>query len=61
MNREGAEKIKGALKIVSEQCRAAHSCDKCPLVDCCARAVGVFNIRPDYWFSGGAYDERWFK
>ena len=61
MNREGVEKIKGALKVIAEQCKATLFCGDCPLLDCCERAVGVFKIRPEYWFSGGAHDERWFK
>lgn len=51
MTREGVENIKDALKVISEQCKAANWCDNCPLIDCCEREVGVFKIRPEYWFT----------
>lgn len=51
MTREGVENIKNALKVISEQCKAASWCDNCPLIDCCEREVGVFKIRPEYWFT----------
>ena len=34
MNREGIENIKGALKIISEQCKETFSCENCPWYDC---------------------------
>ena len=36
MTREGAEKVREALKVISEQCRATDSCENCPLYDYCA-------------------------
>ena len=52
MNREGIENIKGALEIISEQCKATFSCENCPLFDCCQEEVGLFEIRPDCWCFG---------
>ena len=51
MNREGIENIKGALKIISEQCKATFSCENCPLFDCCQSEVGLFKIPPSEWFT----------
>ena len=33
MTREGIEKVKGALKVILEQCEATMSCKNCPLYD----------------------------
>lgn len=30
MTREGAENVRDALKIISEQCEATFSCENCP-------------------------------
>ena len=49
MTREGIKNIKGALKIISEQCKATISCENCPLFDCCQSDVGVFEICPSHW------------
>lgn len=35
MTREGVENIKGALKVILEQCEATFSCENCPVYDCC--------------------------
>lgn len=32
MTREGIEKVKGALKVILEQCRATDSCENCPCI-----------------------------
>ena len=50
MNREGIENIKGALKIISEQCKATFSCEDCPLYDCCQGTDDLFERSPDRWF-----------
>ena len=34
MTREGAEKVRDALKMILEQCEATMSCKNCPLYDC---------------------------
>lgn len=49
MTKEGAEIIRGALKIISEQCEATFSCENCPLFDCCQGEVDLFEIYPDNW------------
>ena len=50
MNREGIENIKGALKIISEQCKATFSCEDCPLYDCCQGTDDLFERSPERWF-----------
>ena len=52
MNREGVENIKGALEVISKQCKATISCENCPLFDCCQEEVGLFEISPDCWCFG---------
>ena len=32
MNRAGAEKVREALKVILEQCRATNSCENCPCI-----------------------------
>ena len=32
MTREGAEKVREALKVILEQCRATNSCENCPCI-----------------------------
>ena len=49
MTKEGAENIKGALNIISEQCEATFSCENCPLFDCCHSEVFLFEVRSDNW------------
>ena len=50
MTKEGAENIKGALKIISEQCKATFSCEDCPLYDCCQGTDDLLERSPDHWF-----------
>ena len=50
MNREGVENIKGAMKIISKQCKETVSCENCPLYDCCQGTDDLFKCRPDHWF-----------
>lgn len=50
MTREGAEKVREALKVISEQCRATDSCENCPLYDCCQGTDDLFERSPDRWF-----------
>lgn len=32
MTREGAKKVREALKVILEQCRATDSCENCPCI-----------------------------
>ena len=50
MTREGAEKVREALKVILEQCRATDSCENCPLYDCCQGTDDLFERSPDHWF-----------
>ena len=45
MTKEGAEIVKGALKVILEQCRATKSCENCPVYDCCDN---VFDCIPEF-------------
>ena len=35
MTREGAEKVREAVKAIYEQCEATFSCENCPVYDSC--------------------------
>ena len=50
MTKEEAENIKGAMKIISEQCEAAFSCKNCPLSYYCQCMDNLSECRPDNWF-----------
>lgn len=52
MTREELEKVRSALEVISEQCKATSSCDNCPLFDCCQEEVGLFETSPDCWCFG---------
>ena len=51
MTEEGVKNIKGALRTISEECKANWSCENCPLVDLCQSEVSYFKIPPKYWFT----------
>ena len=50
MTREGAEIIRDAMKVISEQCREADSCKNCPLSYYCKCMDNLSEPRPDMWF-----------
>lgn len=50
MTKEGANKVRGAMKVISEQCRATNSCERCPLYYYCQETDNLFERRPDSWF-----------
>lgn len=50
MTEEGVEKIMGALKVITEQCRAALSCKNCPFSYFCQCMDYLSEPRPDMWF-----------
>ena len=50
MTREGVENIKGALEVISKQCKATISCKNCPFSYCCQCIDYSHETRPDNWF-----------
>lgn len=54
MTREGAEKVREAVKTIYEQCKASNSCANCPVFDCCDDLVACI---PDT-ISGGDLNEQ---
>lgn len=50
MTEEGVEKIRGALKVITEQCRATLSCKNCPFSYFCQCMDYLSEPRPDMWF-----------
>ena len=50
MTEEGVEKIRGAMKVITKQCRAALSCKNCPLSYYCQCMDNLSECRPDMWF-----------
>ena len=45
MTEHGAKIIRGALKVILEQCRATNSCENCPVYDC---SDNVFDCIPEF-------------
>ena len=50
MTEHGAKIIRGAMKVITEQCRAALSCKNCPLSYYCQCMDNLSEPRPDVWF-----------
>ena len=50
MTREGIEKVKDAMRAISEQCRGTDSCKNCPLSYYCKCMDDLSECRPDMWF-----------
>ena len=44
MTREGTEKVREALKVILNQCTNAHSCENCPVCECCIGDAGFFEV-----------------
>ena len=44
-----AKIIRGAMKVITEQCRAALSCKNCPLSYYCKCMDDLSECRPDMW------------
>lgn len=57
MTREELEKVRGALEVISEQCKATSSCDNCPLFDCCQEGWDCLKLAPIVGVSGGGLDD----
>lgn len=54
MTKEGAEKVREAVKMIYEQCKASNSCANCPVFDCCDDLVACI---PDT-ISGSGLNEQ---
>ena len=50
MTKEGVEIIRGAMKVITEQCRGTDSCKNCPLSYYCKCMDDLSECRPDMWF-----------
>lgn len=50
MTREGAEKVREAMRAISEQCMETDSCKNCPLSYYCQCMDNLSKCRPDNWF-----------
>lgn len=50
MTEYGAKIIRGAMKVISEQCRGTDSCKNCPLSYYCKCMDNLSECRPDMWF-----------
>ena len=48
MTREGIEKVRGALEVILNQCTDAHSCENCPVCECCIGDAGFFEVALAY-------------
>lgn len=48
MTREGAEKVRDALKAILEQCQETlsceNTCENCPAYECCHGDAGLFEV-----------------
>ena len=50
MTREGANKVRDAMRAISEQCMKAGSCKNCPFSYFCQCMDNLHESRPDVWF-----------
>ena len=57
MTREGIENIKGALEIISKQCKETFSCENCPLYDCCQGTDDFYECSFNTLVQAGGLDD----
>ena len=50
MTEHGAEIIRDAMRVISEQCMGTGSCKNCPFSYYCQCMDNLSECRPDMWF-----------
>ena len=57
MTREGAEKVREAVKAIYEQCTATFSCENCPVYDCCQGSDDFYECSFNTLVQAGGLDD----